>query len=68
MKKKENCIDCVWVKTFKPRKDEIERKLLLGCGRSNCEGYTHENNPVCGGVFFSKKERKEVKKESQVWE
>lgn len=56
---KVKCNDCVWVEKFKPREDEIKRNLLMGCTRKNFEGYTHENNPACGGVFFVKKESKE---------
>ena len=34
------CVDCDWCGHFKPRQDEIERGLTLGCRYPNYEGYT----------------------------
>ncbi len=52
MSDKKRCSDCVCVDKFKPRPDEIERGLLMGCKKPGWEGYTHDDNPACGGVFF----------------
>jgi len=49
---KPRCINCVWVDKFSPRNDELERGLILGCTYSNWEGYTKDDEPMCGGQFF----------------
>ncbi len=54
--KKHICADCVWVDKFDPRQDEIERGLSLGCTYPNWEGYTKDDEPICGGAFFCGKE------------
>jgi hypothetical protein len=49
------CEDCAWVNNFTPRQDEIDRGLSLGCKKPGWEGYTENEKPLCGGVFFTKK-------------
>ena len=49
-----HCSDCRWVQRFTPRRDEIVRGLTsgLGCGYPCYEGYTSDEQPLCGGVSF----------------
>jgi hypothetical protein len=47
------CSDCVWVHKFRPRQDEIDRGLTIGCKKPGWEGYSHDDKPACGGVFFT---------------
>lgn len=49
---KPRCANCVWVDKFSPRKDELERGLILGCKKPDFEGYTRDDKPACGGSFF----------------
>lgn len=49
------CSTCAWVDKFRPRQDEIDRGLVLGCNKPRWEGYTHDDNPAGGGVFYSKR-------------
>jgi hypothetical protein len=49
------CLECRWVKTFRPREDEIARGLTLGCTKAGYEGYTDPTEPECDGVFFEKR-------------
>lgn len=51
------CEDCTWVDKFKPRKDEIERGLLLGCKYPNYEGYT-KSDMAERCCFFTPRETK----------
>ena len=50
------CKDCTWVHEFKPRQDEIKHERTLGCRKPGWEGYTKNDEPMCGGVFFIQKE------------
>lgn len=50
------CSKCVSVHRFIPREDEIARGLMMGCRKPGWEGYTHDDNPACGGVFFASME------------
>jgi len=47
------CSNCVWVHKFNPRQDEIDRGLTIGCKKPGWEGYSHDDDPACGGVFFT---------------
>ena len=47
------CSHCVRVHKFNPRRDEIDRGLTIGCKKPGWEGYSHDDAPACGGVFFS---------------
>ena len=49
---KKTCATCAWVHRFTPRPDEVERGLTMGCKKPGWEGYTRENEPACGGVFY----------------
>lgn len=49
------CENCIWVDRFKPRPDEIVRGFFMGCKKPGWEGYTYNDAPTCGGVFFKKK-------------
>ena len=51
------CDRCIWVDKFNPRKDEIERGLILGCKKPGWEGYTKNEEPSCGWCFFYEKEK-----------
>ena len=52
---RKQCIDCQWLNRFKPRPDEIERGLVIGCRCPGYEGYTKNDKPMCGGVSFVKR-------------
>ena len=56
-KEKVKCEDCIWVDIFTPRQDEIERGQTMGCTKPDWEGYTRNDKPDCGGVFFSPKKQ-----------
>ena len=53
---KVSCSTCYWVDNFKPRQDEIDRNLLIGCKKPGWEGYTYDDTPTCGGVFYLKRQ------------
>jgi len=52
---KKQCIDCRWLNRFKPRPDEIEKGLVIGCRHPGYEGYTWNDAPACGGTCFEKR-------------
>ena len=51
------CENCVWSEKFKPRPDE---KFNMGCKKPGWEGYTKNEDPSCGGVFFVPKEKNKM--------
>lgn len=46
------CETCRYVDRFHPRPDAVARALRLGCRYPGVEGYTQEDTPQCGGVFY----------------
>ena len=43
MEDQRKCSNCVHVDKFRPRKDEIERGLFIGCKYPGFEGYTKDD-------------------------
>lgn len=57
MTETKNCLDCIYADHFKPRVDEIERQLAIGCKKPGYEGYVTPDHPACGGVHYESRHK-----------
>lgn len=46
------CENCIWSIIFNKRPDEPSN---MGCRKPGWEGYTINESPACGGLFFTEK-------------